>query len=164
MKQIKLTKGYFANVDDADYDWLNQWKWHVHKNPKSNTMYALRNISNGSGGQTTIQMHRLILGLTDIGTITDHVDGNGLNNQRANLRQANKSQNAANRKAFGKSKYRGVSLIVTKYGQYWYAKCSKGETIKTKICDTETEAALTYNGFAKNIHGQFARLNSVPNA
>lgn len=162
MKLIKLSRGFFASVDNEDYEFLNQWKWHVCKKKKVGVMYAHRNIPDGNGGQTTIRMHRVILGLSDSKIIVDHKDGNGLNNTRNNLRIASYSENIANRKPFGKySKYRGVSLIVTKYGQYWYAKCSKGNNLKTKICKTEKEAAMYYNEFAKQVHGEFARLNTI---
>jgi len=164
MKTIQLTQGYFATVDDSDFELVNQYKWHVYKKKRSTVLYAYRNIPNGKGGQTSIQMHRVILGITDKNIMVDHADGNGLNNQRSNIRIATSSQNAANRKPFGKSQYRGVSLIVTKYGEYWYAKCSKGKNVKHKLCDTEEEAAMVYNRFAKSIHGQFARLNVVANA
>lgn len=90
MKLISLTRGLFAKVDDADFDWLNQWKWQA--NCISGVWYAKRGSWNPQKrNNDTVMMHSLIAGKG-----ADHRDGDGLNNQRTNLRPANKSQNAMN--------------------------------------------------------------------
>lgn len=109
MKQIPLTKGMAALVDDADFEWLSQWRWHAH--PTSCTTYAVRTKIIG-GVKSKIWMHRLINGTLD-GLSTDHLDGDGLNNQRANLRSATQRDNLLNRAKWHKgtaSKHRGVYL------------------------------------------------------
>jgi len=97
MKKIPLTQGKLALVDDADYKWLNQWKWKVIN--CNYTCYAARTIYLGGGRKNqksgTIQMHRLILN-APINMEGDHKDGNGLNNQRSNLRLATSGQNSQN--------------------------------------------------------------------
>lgn len=97
MKKIKLTQGKYALVDDADYKWLNQWKWYASK--QGNTWYAYRAIWKL---RKTIGMHRLILGL-DFGDKRqgDHINRNGLNNQRCNLRITTHQQNHFNNGAKG---------------------------------------------------------------
>jgi len=90
MKTIALTKGYVAQVDDADFEWLNQFKWTTCVSP--NTVYAYRKINN-----KTVGMHQFILNPPP-GFEPDHIDGDGLNNQRFNLRLATHKQNCANSK------------------------------------------------------------------
>lgn len=110
-------------------------------------------------------MHRLILKMTDSKILVDHEDGDGLNNQRGNIRIANKSQNAANRQkaTSATSKYLGVHIHYAYGGKYKYiyASCMKdGKNYNIK-CSSEIEAALKYNELAIMHHGEFARLNII---
>lgn len=89
MKQVWLTRGFSALVDDEDYEMISQWKWHARTT--CNKVYAARGKHPGG----VIFMHRLINGTPD-GMETDHIDGNGLNNQRSNLRSATSLQNSMN--------------------------------------------------------------------
>lgn len=86
MAKIKLTKGKYAIVDDEDFDFLSQWKWKYHKDN-----YAVRT----STGSKQVYMHREVL-KTPKGKLTDHINRNGLDNRRANLRLVSYSQNALN--------------------------------------------------------------------
>ena len=95
MKKIPLTKGEFALVDDEDFDYLGQWKWHL-----SDGGYAKRNRLKGEVGSSMIRMHRVI-NKTPKNLFTDHINGNKLDNRKCNLRNANKSLNGLNR---GKNK------------------------------------------------------------
>jgi hypothetical protein len=106
MKQIPLTRGKIAFVDDADFEWLNQWKWYASKDRKGK-FYARRKV-HVMGKKITVQMHREILD-PGPGVMTDHRDGSGLNNQRHNLRTCNHQQNNMNRNTTrGASRYKGV--------------------------------------------------------
>lgn len=150
MRKIKLTQGKYALVDNTDYEWLNQWKWHVI--PKGRG-YVARRIK--PGGKGIILMHRLIMGLNfGDGKEVDHINGNSLNNKRNNLRICTRKQNAQNvsPRKYTKSKYKGVTW--NKRYKKWIAKiqCS---------FDSEAEAARAYNKMAKNIFGDFAKLNNV---
>lgn len=155
MKEIKLTKGKVTVVDDYDFEWLNQWKWYAREN--GNTFYAQRRKGNG-----TEKMHRLILGLVTKDQIADHKDGNGLNNQRTNLRAVTLSQNASNRrsKLNGTSKYLGVNWH--KKEKRWNASIRKnGKLVCLGGFSKEEDAALAYNTGALKLHGEFANLNKV---
>jgi len=152
MKEIPLTQGKFALVDKEDYEYLCQWKWYACKD--HNTFYAQASIYK-NGKPTTIGMHRLILDAKQI----DHKDGNGLNNQKENLRPCNGHQNQANRRPTkGTSKYKGV---------YWNKQCNKwksriqfnGKRIHLGLFDSEIEAAKAYDKAAKLHFGEFARFN-----
>lgn len=89
MKMIPLTQGKMAIVDDSDYDYLNRYKWYTVKSLI--TYYAVRNIYS-KNKQQQIRMHNIILG-TPKGVEVDHVNGNGLDNRRSNLRFCNRSEN-----------------------------------------------------------------------
>ncbi len=88
MKEIKLTQGRVALVDDADFEWLSKWKWCAWT-PDGKTFYAKRCTAEN----LIVYMHIAIFGVKGV----DHKDRNGLNNQRNNLRAASKSKNGANR-------------------------------------------------------------------
>lgn len=104
MKEITLTKGFKAFVDDADFEMLSGFKWYALK--KGHNIYAL-SWCKGTGA--TIRMHRLLLNAKK-GEIVDHINGNGLDNRRENLRIVSASINTLNSKhyATNTSGYRGV--------------------------------------------------------
>ena len=99
MREIPLSQGLVTIVDDDDYDWLTKWKWHAARG--TNTYYAARSGLRRSGAaRERFVMHRLILGLGAWqrgGPEADHIDRNGLNNQRSNLRIVSHQGNAINR-------------------------------------------------------------------
>jgi hypothetical protein len=98
MKEIQLTQGKVALVDDEDFEYLNQWKWYANK--IGNTFYALRSIHFYKDGKRTgkaILMHREILN-PENGLDIDHINRNGLDNRRCNIRIVTRRQNLQNRK------------------------------------------------------------------
>ena len=120
MKQIPLTQGKFALVDDEDYERVNQYKWHASRAP--HTYYASRKIRL-SLGQKRIgrmqRMHHFIIGHPPIGFETDHIDGKGLNNQKYNLRFVTHRQNLQNWHHPRASIYPGVSLDKNSSKKKW---------------------------------------------
>lgn len=167
MKQIELSGkngiGKFVLVDDENHDHLSKVKWCVHKS--GSTFYARRVIC------PHVRMHRLIMNAPN-GMVVDHIDGNGLNNQKSNLRLATMSQNGANRRPLMKtksSKYLGVHRTIIKWtlknGEKrscigWVAQIAinkKGITIGR--FKTEEEAAKAYDEAARKYHGDFANPN-----
>lgn len=162
MKLIPLTQGKFAQVDDEDYDFLMQWKWHLLKSHKH--CYAARKAKTENGKRGVILMHRVVLKLTIKETNGDHIDRNTLNNQKLNLRVADLSQNGSNRtpKVNGTSKYLGVCRIKRKNGisVMWMAQIRKDNKNRyLGSFKTEEEAAKKYDEEAIKTHGEFANLN-----
>ena len=100
MREIELTQGKTALVDDEDYEKINQWNW-VCNNDGSKTsqrFYAIRRNGIKFGGKgELVSMHREIMGFP-IGMDIDHIDGNTLNNQKKNLRICTRAENLRNRK------------------------------------------------------------------
>lgn len=159
MKRIKLTQGKFALVSNIDYAYLNQWKWYALK--RRYIWYAQRNIQL-KHKRTTELMHRVILGRKDCQHFieVDHKDGNGLNNQRYNLRSSNSRQNKYNRTNYKNSKsgYKGV--FWHKHANKWVVQIHiNGKTTHIGLFDDVIDAAKAYNIAAKKYHGKFARLN-----
>lgn len=115
MREIALSNGGICLVDDSDCEALSVYRWRAVQ--RGNTRYAVRNVT----AHSFSYMHSEICG-TPRGKHTDHVDGNGLNNTRANLRVVTASQNACNmqRKGAGVSRFRGV---------YWSARDSRWQAM-----------------------------------
>jgi len=159
MKQIPLSQGKFALVDDEDFEELNKFKWCAIKD--RNTFYAVRTTSyKKEGCVTTIRMHRFILNIKNINILCDHKDRNGLNNQKHNLREATNLQNIVNTKSRKNtsSKYKGVTW--NKKSKKWRANIEKGGVKKhLGLFTNEEEAAKAYDEMAKIYHGEFACLN-----
>lgn len=153
---IQLTRGFEASVDDADFEPLNKFKWSAHYTPKRRTVYAYRK-SNGK----SIYMHRFILD-PQAGKEVDHIDRNGLNNVRSNLRLASKYQNRANSaKQESRSGLKGVSENVTPAGtKYFRARIThRGKTRNIGVFRTPKRAAVAYDKEALKIHGEYAATN-----
>jgi hypothetical protein len=162
MKLIPLSKTgkhagkYFAQVDDEDYDFLMQWNWHVSHG--YSTKYAVRNVYVSYKKRKIVQMHRIILGVTDPKIEVDHKNHDGFNNQKTNLRTGSKSQNQSNRRGSGASKYLGVSWhkIV---GKWCASTRENNKQIHLGYFADEEAAARAYDNKAKEIHGEWANLN-----
>jgi len=162
MKKIELSKhracknaklNLVALIDDEDFNRVSKNKWNVEVGV--NTYYA-RRTDRSTGKDVSTPMHRFIMGAKR-GQMIDHKDGNGLNNQKSNLRLCTYSQNRANAISTSKSKYLGVSIAKGK----WQASIKKnGKTIYIGRFNTAENAATAYNIYAEKHHGEFARLNS----
>lgn len=168
MKQIHLGGKYgsiignYALVDDEDYEWLNKHKWTAKKSGK--TFYAERGYWVEYGKLKCVKMHREILKLTDTKILGDHEDGNGLNNQRRNLRKATSQQNCMNRKPYegASSKYKGVHFDKESRTKKWRAILRlNGTPIHIGRFVMESDAAVAYNEAATKHFGEFAVLNAI---
>ncbi|MHC4426509.1 MAG: AP2 domain-containing protein [Planctomycetota bacterium] len=154
--KIPLTQGKFAKVDPQDYLWLSQFRWHCKTNP--NATYAVRTITH-AGRQKRIYMHRLIA-KTAPNLLCDHINHNGLDNRKNNLRNCTLKQNNANSRSAknASSKYKGVSWNKSRKKFAAYIK-KDGKQINLGLFATEIAAAKAYDEAAKKYHGEFAGLN-----
>ena len=149
VRRIPLGKGLHAYVDKEDYEQLNQWHWHVFGGG-----YAARREKG-----KLILMHRQIM-QPPKGKVVDHINANGFDNTRANLRNITPRQNTHNRGkcAGSKSIYKGV--FYDKQCHRWRARiCFGKECFYLGYFDTEIEAARAYDRKAVELFGEFAGLN-----
>ena len=158
-RRIVLSRGKYAIVDVKDYGWLSEYKWFVQEGQR--TFYAYRRERVRKGGkQLGIAMHREIL-KAGKGELVDHINHDGLDNRRANLRKATRAQNAQNRrKPRVKSKSRYKGLAWQKRTGKWSVRIHvNGEHKCIGTFTNESEAARAYDAAAREYHGEFAVLN-----
>lgn len=159
-KEIPLAHGKVAIVDDADYEWLMQWKWSAWTSRYHTTWYVKRDCYFPKGRRQRIYMHRLILDAAP-GTTIDHIDCNGLNNTRSNLRFASHAENVRNRgvQSNNTSGYKGVTF--DKQKERWVALIFC-ENVKYYLgqFDSVEDAAAAYDKAALELHGAFANTNA----
>lgn len=157
MKEIPLTQGKVALVDDDMYDYLMQWKWHAHCYG-NNIWYARRN-EGLIPFRKTVDMHQVII-TSPPGYKIDHRNRDGLDNRRENLRVCTNSENQANRgvPANNKTGYKGVhwSKRERKYRAQIRVN-SKHYDLGT--FDNPIDAAKAYDAAAKEHFGEFAWTN-----
>jgi hypothetical protein len=150
MQLIELTQDKFAQVDDADYIYLNQFKWYAHKEGRGrNIFYAKRKLTI-DGKKITLPMQNFIMD-SPKGMIVDHIDHDPLNNQRSNLRVCSVLENRRNNSVVRKCGFKGVYIIAS--------ITVNGKNITLGTFETVEEAAHAYDTAAKKYFGEFANLN-----
>jgi hypothetical protein len=159
MKLLPLSQGKHAIVDDADYEWLSQWKWRIASSHSSGVNEYAGRSDYSEGKQRLVLLHRVIIGAGP-GEFVDHIDQNGLNNTRANLRKVTRAQNKQNGRPYrgGTSQYKGV---------YWDKKSSKWvasirvnrKLFRLGAFVDEQAAARAYDDAAREHFGVYARTN-----
>ena len=153
MKEIPLTSGKVAIVDDDMFEELSKYKWY------SSHGYAARHSINSSGKDKYISMHRSICNTPD-GMYTDHINGNIQDNRRENLRVCTKAGNQRNSKKpkNNTSGFKGVSFF--RAAKKWMAYIRVNHRrIYLGYFDNPIDAARAYDRAAIELHGQFARTN-----
>ena len=163
MREIPLTQGQVALVDDEDYEWLSQWKWCSTNNGNGN-IYAIRHLSGKYPlpKQITLKMHVAIWehhnDPVPEGYTVDHIDRNELNDQRLNLRLATRTQQMQNQgvRKNNTSGYIGVSKLGKKYSAHIRANNVK---IFLGSFTDPAEAARVRDAAAIEHYGEFAVLN-----
>ncbi len=149
IRHIALTKGKFAVVDAADYAYLSQFRWHATE--CRGRFYAATVIDSKS-----VAMHRMLMSPPH-GMVVDHIDGNGLNNRRANLRLCTPTQNRRNTRPRRRT---SAFLGVSRRGDKYLARIKhRNRSLYLGLFDTEVEAACARDEKAKQLFGEFAWLN-----
>jgi len=144
----------FAMVDDEDFDFLNQWKW--HPKVKRKEIYVARNEN-----KKTILLHGKIMPHGK-GLHVDHRNRNGLDNRKENLRVCTSSENQANaiKPSDAKGRFKGVYFASAK-GLYISRITFKGALLQLGAFKNEIDAAMAYNKKAIDLFGEFARINEI---
>lgn len=157
LETIKMKERFEVLFDDEDILTLFNHRWHVAKRSR-NGMYAVARTSSGRG----VYMHQLILPAPQ-GKMVDHINGNGLDNRKCNLRLCIKIENQRNqRPRFGK-RFKGVAFNARLMSKPWSAKIRVGyKNIHIGYFPTEIEAAIAYNSAAKEHFKEFAWFNEIP--
>ena len=156
MKKIYLTRGHIALVDDEDYEYINSFHWGIKAS--LNTFYANRYIRIDNKRTVTYMHHILIPSSKRLHV--DHKDGNGLNNQKSNLRICTTQENLRNMKkvAPATSKFKGVHLH--RQTNKWRAVIKwEGKPKHLGLYLNEEDAAKAYDKAAEELFGKFCRLN-----
>lgn len=152
MKEIQLSQGKVAIVDDEDFEWLSQWKWCFRQQG-----YAGMGIVE-NGKQRIVYMHRLIAG-TPKGMDTDHIDKNKLNNQRKNLRICTHEENCRNRSK-SCNNTTGVKCVVldSRTGRFRAYIKVKYRQIHIGMFDSIVEASSAHLKAQKYHFGTFSEI------
>lgn len=154
--EVPLTRGLVAMVDQADADRVLAHRWHAHRPDPDGPHYAERTERRPDGTRGTVRLHAFLTGWP----LVDHVNGDGLDNRRSNLRPATDAQNGRNRGANrnNTSGYKGVSLDKRR-GTWAAALWVAGRKHHLGTHATPEAAAHAYDHAAVELHGEFARLN-----
>jgi hypothetical protein len=162
--KISLPSGEHVLVDGEDFEILNQFKWFLFES--SGIKYARGYLK--SKDKHKPLMHRVIMGVVrEPSILIDHKNRNGLDNRRSNLRictRAENQYNAIGRRESKHSRFKGVSKMpdTRNLSKPWIAQIQKeGKVFRLGNFATENQAAEAYNEKAKEIFGEFSRLNKV---
>lgn len=167
MQEIPLTgknaHGRVTRIDDGDLELVTRYRWRTQESRVTGLSYAVAYMSlcggkwGGGQGLSNFPMHTLITGFF----LTDHRNGDGLDNQRSNLREATAAENAWNRrpKQGSRTGYKGVNWSGDQT-HTWQARIMKdGKRVFLGNFETPVEAALAYDAAARALFGEFAWTN-----
>lgn len=156
MKRIELTQGHVAVVDAEDFEELNKYNWQARVQTYTGLFRAKR-----SENKKEIDMAREIMNCPP-GLEVDHINGDLLDNRRCNLRICTHGENMRNRRLQrnNTSGYRGVHYF-KRDGRYVAYIYLNGQKIHIGSYKTGIDAAMAYNAHARDLHGEFARLNDI---
>lgn len=156
MKEIQLTKGQFAKVDDWNYEYYNQWKWQAKWDKKMQGYYAVR-TEGKRPFRKTIRMHRQIANTPD-GMHCDHINHDTLCNLEENLRNVTPSQNMMNRHGANSNNKLGEQCISPHGNGFQVHITKEGKTVFNKwFRKLETAIYVRDNEINKH-HGEFSNI------
>lgn len=154
MKTISLTKGHVAIVDDEDYESLSRRRWSTQSTRQG--LYAKTNDVRKAGKRRVFLMHRVVMGVTDPKVQVDHINHNGLDNRRENLRlvdtRANKSNLKGKKEGRYTSEYVGVHLHAS--GKYQASIRVNGSKRYLGLFLSEKVASDAYQQALEEMHSE----------
>lgn len=158
-RTILLTQNQVAIVDDADYESISKSTWCAHWVPSSNCFRAMRRIG-GRPNSYVVYMHREIMGLEKGDPrMVDHINGNGLDNRRSNLRFADKAKNAWNSRLNKNNKSGCAGVSWDKKTGKWYAKIVANRKFYfLGYHDKLSDAVAARLSASRKLYGEFARF------
>jgi hypothetical protein len=160
--EFVLPSGDVCLVDEEDYYLFKKYRWSPYIMRGKKRYVVSQNIPNRNNKK--VRLHRLILGVNNPKILVDHINGNGFDNRKTNLRLCNCSQNKSNSKkqSINSSGYKGV-FVVKRYNKERYVSYIRHnyKLYYLGVFDNKIDAATAYNDGAKKYHGEFARLNDI---
>lgn len=162
-QEIELSRGKVALVDSEDWEYLNKFNWHTSNSSSKHTPLtswrAYRKIN-----KRRVGMHNIIMNCPK-GMLIDHINHDGLDNRKSNLRICTPAQNSINKRnsPLRNNNYKGVKWL--EHQQRWCVRMGSTKSGTAKYVgtyDTEIEAAKAYNNAAIEMYGEFACLNPIP--
>lgn len=151
---IPLTRGLFAIIDAPDFNLVSNFVWQAHPRVDGKGFYVV----NGGRGGDRINMHRVIVGLTDKTLIVDHIDGDGLNNRRCNLRIGTQQQNSVNRRVTKRRYLQGTQPY--RYGGWTAVIYHKRQRIHLGVFATEQQAHEAYLEEGRHLNGEWFSVSA----
>ena len=158
-KQIQLSQGKYAIVDDEDFEYLNQWKWCINTHGYAVRTQNIR-INPSKRIARIIKMHQVIMPPSESRQI-DHINNNKLDNRKCNLRECTIQENQRN-KSKPKNNTSGFKGVEKRKNRYRAALRVDGVRIYFGTFDCPIKAAKAYNEAAIKYFGKFANLNEIP--
>lgn len=153
MREIPLSRGMVALVDNEDYEWLSQWKWQAKRSPPNHwSAYGRVN------GVPTF-MHRLLIHVPD-GMMVDHINRNSLDNRKENLRVANAQENARNRSRQSNNSSGFTGVYYNKKLNKWQVQIKvNGRHIHLGVYSELSDAVFVRKSKEKELFGEFGNEN-----
>lgn len=159
-RKVPLSRGKFAVVDEEDFERVSEYQWHAQWSPHAKTFYGKTAYRDKYRTLIVLHLHRFVLGTTNDLVLVDHRDHDGLNCRKLNLRECDKSQNAANgrMRSTNTSGYKGVSFY-PQSGKWRAIICLHYKNISLGLHVEKIDAARAYDQKAIELFGEFAHLN-----
>jgi hypothetical protein len=156
VKELKISKGYTVLIDDDDFDRVSAHWWQAVEQP--HTVYAIHRRYRDDGTRAAIRLHRFVMNAPD-GVEVDHINHNGLDCRKSNLRFATRQQNSANcRRRSGQNVFKGVEQD-SRTNRFRAYITYRTKRYSIGYFATAEEAALAYDERARDYFGEFAALN-----